>query len=62
MTHSLNVFPRSAIAIPASVTMDAFSSQSATTVIGTAQAYADIPADGVVTDWIQDVAPYFRDR
>ena len=27
-----------------------------------ARAYADIPADGVVTDWIQEVAPYFRDR
>jgi glycerophosphoryl diester phosphodiesterase len=27
-----------------------------------ARAYADIPADGVVTDWIQDVAPHYRDR
>ena len=27
-----------------------------------ARAFADIPADGVVTDWIQEVAPYFRDR
>lgn len=27
-----------------------------------AQAFADIPADGIVTDWIQVVAPYYRDR
>ena len=27
-----------------------------------ARAYADLPADGIVTDWIQDVAPYYRDR
>lgn len=27
-----------------------------------ARAYAGIPADGIVTDWIQVVAPYYRDR
>ena len=27
-----------------------------------AQAFAGIPADGIVTDWIQVVAPYYRDR
>jgi glycerophosphoryl diester phosphodiesterase len=27
-----------------------------------ARTYADVPADGVVTDWIQVVAPYYRVR
>ena len=27
-----------------------------------ARTYADIPTDGIVTDWIQVVAPYYRDR
>jgi glycerophosphoryl diester phosphodiesterase len=27
-----------------------------------AQAFADLPVDGIVTDWLPLVAPYFRDR
>lgn len=44
LTHSLNIFPRNLIAIPASITMDAFSSQSATTVIGSADTLSSITA------------------
>lgn len=42
LTHILNVFPANDIAIPASLTLSAFSSQTASTVMGTAETYANV--------------------
>lgn len=44
LKHLLNVFPRNLIAIPSSLTLSAFSSQSATTVMGTAETFANVTA------------------